>query len=87
MAGHFIVDEDAYRSPSEVPARGSAADPLARFAAAFLLDHPEGASDLEAIGGEVEKELEAAIAFARNAPAPVPESLLTDVYAGPQRET
>lgn len=81
MAGHFIVDEDAYRDPDSVPARGGAQDPLRRFEERILDGcgiEPAALRDLDAA---IAAELDAAVEAARRDPAPEAAELTRDVLA------
>ncbi|WP_218041488.1 alpha-ketoacid dehydrogenase subunit alpha/beta [Acrocarpospora macrocephala] len=76
--GHYEGDQQRYRTPEDLAAR-EANDPLAILAARIRAD---GDGDLLAkIADEVEREVEAAIAFARAAPEPGAETLQEYVYS------
>ena len=77
---HFEGDAQTYRGPGEVEALRRDKDVLigfrARVTEAGLLE----AEQLDAIDAEVETLIDEAVAEAKAAPRPVPESVLTDVY-------
>jgi pyruvate dehydrogenase E1 component alpha subunit len=78
--GHFSGDADTYRTAGEKAAMRREKDCLLvfrrRVGEADLLDEGE----LDAIDREVADAVDAAVAFARAAPRPAVEALLTDVY-------
>ena len=78
--GHFEGDAQTYRGPDEVKKLRETRDCLALFrekvTEAGLLD----ASDLDAIDGEAEAQIDGAVAKAKVAPTPTAADLLTDVY-------
>lgn len=78
--GHSRMDPANYRSPEEEEA-WRRRDPILllreRMQAAELLSE----ADLAAMEAEIERRLEAAVAFADQSPYPRPEDLFTDVYA------
>jgi TPP-dependent pyruvate/acetoin dehydrogenase alpha subunit len=80
FAGHSRSDPGHYRSKDEV-ASWKARDPITRYES-FLTEggvlSPAGIADLKA---SVEKELDAAVAFAEASPSPRAEDCLNDVYA------
>ena len=77
---HFEGDAQTYRAPGEVEALRRDKDVLkgfrARVTEAGLLEDAQ----LDAIDAEVAVLIDEAVAEARVAPRPVPESVLTDVY-------
>jgi TPP-dependent pyruvate/acetoin dehydrogenase alpha subunit len=78
--GHYVGDPGAYR-PAEEVELWKARDPLPRFEA-YLTGH--GVLTAEEIAGvhqAVERELEAAVEFARQSPLPLPEQALEDLEA------
>jgi TPP-dependent pyruvate/acetoin dehydrogenase alpha subunit len=80
FAGHSRSDPGHYRSKDEV-AYWKTRDPLTRygeFLAAEGILTPAGQEELKM---SVEKELDAAVAFAEASPSPRPEDCLNDVYA------
>ena len=78
--GHYVGDPLTYRSKEEAEDWIQNRDPLQHFESrvteAGLLD----ADDLRAIDGDVERELEEAVAAAEAAPFPDPSEVDTDVY-------
>lgn len=82
LRGHSVVDPDRYRS-EEVLREVRARDPLQRFEAelreAGLLDD----ATQQRIEQEVNAEVQAAVEFADNSPAPDPSQLFEFVYATP----
>ncbi len=80
FAGHSRSDPGHYRGKDEV-AYWKVRDPLVRYEA-FLIESeilsPEAVAEMKA---SVEKELDAAVAFAEASPSPRPEDCLNDVYA------
>lgn len=77
--GHSRGDPGAYRPKEEVEL-WKQKDPIERLRRSLLADGAATASDLAAIDGEVEGEIEAAVAFADESPAPRPEDALLHVY-------
>ena len=82
--GHHIGDPGtSYRDREEVQEQERKRDPIRRLAA--VLTEKEGVTEaqLSAIEAELAKDLEDALAFAKNSPEPLPEDALEDLYAGP----
>ncbi len=78
--GHHEGDPMAYRSKEEVEA-WRARDPIPRFRA-WLFDRSLLTPTEDGrLANEVQAEVDAATAFARESPWPVPEAALEDVYA------
>jgi pyruvate dehydrogenase E1 component alpha subunit len=78
--GHHEGDPMAYRSKEEVEA-WRARDPIPRFRA-WLFDRSLLTPTEDGrLAAEVQAEVDAATAFARESPWPVPEAALEDVYA------
>jgi TPP-dependent pyruvate/acetoin dehydrogenase alpha subunit len=78
--GHFEGDPQPYRTSNEVEA-WKGRDPLKRTEARLReLDLADDAA-FASIAEEVRRAVDEAVAFARQAPLPDPESALTDVYA------
>jgi pyruvate dehydrogenase E1 component alpha subunit len=71
-----------YRASEEVEA-WIARDPIPAFAARLLAEGALDEAGLAALEREVEEELEAAVAFARESPEPAPEAAFEDLYASP----
>lgn len=81
--GHHIGDPGtSYRDREEVQEQERKRDPIRRLAA--VLTEKEGVTEaqLSAIEAELAKDLEDALAFAKNSPEPLPEDALEDLYAG-----
>ncbi len=81
--GHHIGDPGtSYRDREEVQEQERKRDPIRRLAA--VLTEKEGVTEpeLSTIEAELAKDLEDALAFAKNSPEPHPEDALQDVYAG-----
>jgi TPP-dependent pyruvate/acetoin dehydrogenase alpha subunit len=78
FTGHSRSDARGYRSKAE-EAEWQARDPIPRLEREL---RDAGAEDhVRAIRDQVEDELENAVAFARAAPWPAPETALEDIYA------
>lgn len=78
--GHFEGDAQTYRPKGEVKTARANNDPLKRFAAAVTAADMVDSAELEKIDKEVLTLIDAAVAAAKAAPEPDPESLFTDVY-------
>ena len=80
IRGHSRSDRNRYRTKEEIEA-WQARDPIVAFETDLLglglLTRPE----VDALHGEVEREIEAAIAFAGASPAPSTDDLTRYVYA------
>ncbi len=76
--GHSMGDPQRYRTREEVEA-ARAGDPIARWRKLLLSSGLGTEEGLKAIEGEVEAELEAAVRFAEESPAPDPRELCADV--------
>lgn len=77
--GHSKSDRNRYRSKDEI-AEWMARDPLPRFAQ-LLQDHGVlTMGDVERLKADVDREIEAAIAFAKSSPDPSPAEITRDVY-------
>jgi pyruvate dehydrogenase E1 component alpha subunit len=80
FAGHSRSDPGHYRSKDEV-AHWKSRDPLSRYEKFLLTGGILSPGDVEELKASVEKELDAAVAFAEASPSPHPEDCLNDVYA------
>jgi acetoin:2,6-dichlorophenolindophenol oxidoreductase subunit alpha len=78
--GHYLGDADTYRSAQERADMREHQDCLKIFRAKVLDAGLFDAAELDAIDGEVDAVLEAAVAAARAAPQPALSELTTDVY-------
>jgi len=80
-SGHHLGDPGtAYRTREEVD-QHRARDPIDRFRAWALAEGGVQAAALDAVDQDVAAELEAAVRFGRESPAPAPESALEDIYS------
>ena len=77
---HFEVEPDTYRDLAEVEAWKEKC-PIAGYAARLIGEGDASREELDAIGREVEEEMQAALAFARNSPEPDVSTALDDVYS------
>ena len=82
FAGHSRGDARKYRERDEEE-RWRALDPITRMRDAMLARDPMAAVAIDHIDGEVEAEIDDAVAFARESPDPDPAEAFTDVYADP----
>jgi len=80
FAGHSRSDPGHYRSKDEV-ASWKTRDPLTRYELFLAGEHVMSPTDVADMKASVEKELDAAVAFAEASPSPSPEDCLKDVYA------
>jgi pyruvate dehydrogenase E1 component alpha subunit len=76
--GHSMGDPQRYRSREEVEA-AKAADPIGRWRRFLLERNLAEERELEGVAGEIETELEEAVRFAEESPAPEPAELCFDV--------
>lgn len=76
--GHSMGDPQRYRDREEVEA-AKAADPIDRWRRFLLEQELAQEEELERIAGEIEAELEEAVRFAEESPAPEPSELCFDV--------
>jgi acetoin:2,6-dichlorophenolindophenol oxidoreductase subunit alpha len=77
--GHVFGDADAYMNKGEKEA-AMARDPVPRFRT-WLLEGGVGESELAALEAAIDKEIDEAVAFALESPAPDLSELNTDVLA------
>jgi acetoin:2,6-dichlorophenolindophenol oxidoreductase subunit alpha len=77
--GHVFGDADAYMNKGEKEA-AMARDPVPRFRA-WLLEGGVAESELAALEGAIDKEIDEAVAFALESPVPDLSELHTDVLA------
>ncbi|HWB96200.1 MAG TPA: thiamine pyrophosphate-dependent dehydrogenase E1 component subunit alpha [Bryobacteraceae bacterium] len=80
LAGHSRSDPGHYRSKEEI-AYWKARDPITRYETFLTEEKILTASGVAEMKASVEKELDAAVAFAEASPSPKPEDCLSDVYA------
>ena len=81
LCGHSRSDPRTYRTKEE-EAAWQARDPIPAFAAYLRDEEVANAEELLAIEAGVEQLIADAIAFADASPAPAPQDLYQDVYAG-----
>ena len=82
FAGHSRGDARKYRERDEED-QWKELDPITRLRAAIIARDPEDEVNIERIHSEVEVELDDAVEFARQSPAPDVAEAFTDVYADP----
>ncbi len=81
--GHHIGDPGtSYRDREEVQEQERKRDPIRRLAAVLTEEEGVTEAQLSEIEAELAKDLEDALAFAKNSPEPLPEDALEDLYAG-----
>lgn len=78
--GHSRSDPRKYRTKEE-EAEWKARDPITTFAARLVEAGVVTEAEIDALGGEVEREIEEAVEFAFNSPTPPVEELELYVYA------
>jgi pyruvate dehydrogenase E1 component alpha subunit len=76
--GHSMGDPQRYRTKEEVE-EAKVRDPIARWRRAVLENELAAEDELRKIAGEVDAEVEEAVRFAENSPAPDPGELCNDV--------
>ena len=76
--GHSMGDPQRYRTKEEVEGAKSR-DPIVRWKRTVLVNDLAMEDELRKIGDEVEAEVEEAVRFAENSPAPDPGELYNDV--------
>ena len=79
--GHSIADPADYRSSDEVES-WQKKDPISCYREWLLANDFTSQEDIEAMDESVEREVEEAVQFAEESPAPPPEALYRNVYAG-----
>jgi pyruvate dehydrogenase E1 component alpha subunit len=82
--GHYEGDPMVYRTPEELE-EWKKRDPIINFHQKLLDEKTASENDLKTITGEVKILLDEAVEFARNSPAPEPESALEGVYGETHR--
>jgi pyruvate dehydrogenase E1 component alpha subunit len=80
FAGHSRSDPGHYRSKDEVT-YWKTRDPLTRYESFLTAEGILSAAEIEDLKASVEKEVDAAVAFAEAGPSPSPEDCFKDVYA------
>ena len=81
MAGHYVGDSQQYRSKEELAAVRDKC-PIERLKARLLSQGVE-ASELDSLGERATQDVQQAVARARAAPRPDPDSVLDYVYQSP----
>ena len=79
--GHAQHDSQSYVDPAEIDEWASTNDPIDRYVQALVDNGWSTAEELSAIGAEIDRELDEAVAEAERGSLPEPEEALTDVYA------
>jgi pyruvate dehydrogenase E1 component alpha subunit len=80
IKGHFVGDPEKYRTKEEVQKRFDESDPLKNFAAKVTGAKWLAKADLDAIAAEAAREIDQAVAAARQAPYPDDNELYADLY-------
>jgi pyruvate dehydrogenase E1 component alpha subunit len=78
--GHFEGDQQTYRGPDEVKKLREGKDCLLLFRSRVTKQNLLTDKELDQVDQEVKKEVDDAVAFAKQAPKPHASDLLTDVY-------
>lgn len=78
--GHYCGDPASYR-PKEYMEKAKAKDPIALLRARLVSENVATENDVKAVEDAVNKEIEAAYAFANAAPYPDSSEAFTDVYS------
>jgi pyruvate dehydrogenase E1 component alpha subunit len=82
--GHVVGEEafvGAYRPADEIEA-AKLRCPIVLFTKRVLATGFISSAELERVVGEVQRDLDAAVAFAQSSPLPEPHEALEDVFAG-----
>ena len=80
LRGHSKSDRNLYRTKDEIDG-WRARDPIARLETELVEHGRLDAGRIAAIRADAEREIEAALEFAKSSPAPDPAALTRDVYA------
>lgn len=80
LRGHSKSDRNLYRTKDEIEAWRTR-DPIARLEAELVAHGRLDAARLAAIRDDAQREIDAALEFAKSSPAPDPSDLARDVYA------
>jgi pyruvate dehydrogenase E1 component alpha subunit len=78
--GHHVGDPLNYRDKAEVEAWRTK-DPIGRLRGVLIERRVLAAADADALGTDVEREIDEAVEFAKASPEPDPSTLTEDVYA------
>jgi pyruvate dehydrogenase E1 component alpha subunit len=80
FGGHHAGDKQDYKDKEEMQL-WQERDPILQLGRHLLANGLAKQEALDAIAAEIEQEIRAAVAFAKAAPEPAPEDLLSDVFA------
>jgi pyruvate dehydrogenase E1 component alpha subunit len=80
LEGHYAGEPEVYRSRDEVKEYWQR-EPLARFRRDMTAAGQVTDAELDAIDAEVKQEIADAVEFAKNSPAPDPETAMEYIYA------
>ncbi len=80
IKGHFVGDPEMYRTREEVQKHFIENDPIKNFTKKVIAAKLLKQADLDAIRDEVAREIEQAVADARQAPYPAESELFEDLY-------
>jgi pyruvate dehydrogenase E1 component alpha subunit/2-oxoisovalerate dehydrogenase E1 component alpha subunit len=78
--GHAQHDAQTYVDPAEIEHWAATNDPIDRYVKALLDNGWATADELSAVGADIERQLDEAVAEAEKSPMPEPLEALTDVY-------
>ena len=78
--GHFVGDAQKYRDPGEIESAMNA-DCIARFQTHLIDSKVVTEKQVQAIGDEVQQEIDAAVEFARQSPVADAAELMEDLWA------
>ena len=82
IKGHFVGDPEGYREAEERQAwLTEDKDPILRFEKQLVNFKEATEKELQAVRKQVQDEIEQAVEYANESPAPDPSELLNDVYA------
>ncbi|SMC92725.1 pyruvate dehydrogenase E1 component alpha subunit [Desulfocicer vacuolatum DSM 3385] len=82
IKGHYVGDPETYRSEEERASWQSAdKDPILRFEKRLLDEDIADQNTLDSIRQEIQDEIEKAVEYAKESPAPDISELMKDVYA------
>jgi acetoin:2,6-dichlorophenolindophenol oxidoreductase subunit alpha len=77
--GHFVGDPQPYRTKEEVE-EWKKRDPIQMFRARVIKAKQCAAAELDAIDVQIQKDIEAAVEFARQSPEPEVETAMQDIF-------
>lgn len=78
--GHYKGDPETYRSQAEVEEQRQKHDPIILFSETLISENVLSKDQIQAFGKEVDKEIDAAVAFAMESPEPALESLSENIF-------